>query len=228
MTTTGRAANPPASATQSSDATGLRLYRTLAAQLADGTRDPSTALLETSVAAEFGVSRTPVKEAFIRLEQDGYLERADRGYRLRSVDQQEILDLYEARTVLESGAAAAAASRATDLDLARLEHLVVLHGQTNDPVEAGRLRLLFHESIRDAAHNATLGILLASVITRIRLFDATSTRPQLDVAESLDEHRQVFESIRERDSARARELMLGHLDETRRRRLLALAAAEHR
>src|ERR1700679_989166 len=62
---------------------GSAQYDVLRAQLVSGNLPPGTLLQETGIAAKNGGSRTPVREALVRLEQDGFLRRAPRGYRVR-------------------------------------------------------------------------------------------------------------------------------------------------
>src|SRR5690606_26282547 len=64
-----------------------------------------TPLTESSLAAWCGVSRTPIREALLRLEQDGLIVRTERGPVVRSRSPEEILDIYEVRIALEATAA---------------------------------------------------------------------------------------------------------------------------
>lgn len=72
------------------------------------------------LAAEFGKSRTPVREALHRLEIENLVERVPRGMRVRTSSPEEILDIYEVRIMLEGAAAKAAAERATEFDRTQL------------------------------------------------------------------------------------------------------------
>ncbi|MFD5497133.1 GntR family transcriptional regulator [Streptomyces sp. NPDC127091] len=98
----------------------------------DGQSPPGTVLIPTGLSTQFNVSRTPVREALIRLEQEGLVTRATRGYVVRTRTPQEILEICEARIALESWGPEAGAApppprarpprppRATDLDGARI------------------------------------------------------------------------------------------------------------
>ncbi|MCW5954497.1 MAG: GntR family transcriptional regulator, partial [Propionibacteriaceae bacterium] len=92
-------------------------------------------LLETTLAARYGVSRTPVREALVALQQDGLIERMKDGFRVRTGTPEDVIEIYEARIALESAGAAAAARRRSDLDLARLGALHERAGSVTDTRE---------------------------------------------------------------------------------------------
>lgn len=192
-------------------------YERLRSAIANGSHAPGAVLQETVVSAEFGVSRTPVREALSRLEQDGLVERASRGWRVRTRSPEEILDIYEARIALESAAARAAAERRTSFDLARL---VTAHEQTVQATEAGehddvpRLFAQWHTALRVASHNQTFDELITRICSQLAGFPTPSEGPH-NQALSLAEHKQVTDAVRDRDGERAATAMAQHLTRAR-------------
>jgi len=73
------------------------VYHQLREAIVDGTFSADTPLTETTLAAQFSVSRTPIREALRRLEQDGLVERGPRGMQVRGRSPEEILEIYEVR-----------------------------------------------------------------------------------------------------------------------------------
>jgi DNA-binding GntR family transcriptional regulator len=116
-------------------------------------RYPSDArFLENSVAKEFGVSRTPAREALALLEQDGLIAQEGRGFRFPKVDLAEIMDVYEVRFRLEPFAIRLAVERSTDAQLRTavesMRRELKKHGEDNSYVQANR-------RIRDALFKLT-------------------------------------------------------------------------
>ena len=138
------------------------VYEELRENIVNGRYEAGAPLVETALATEFSVSRTPIREALRRLEQDGLVERGSRGMHVRS-SHEEILEIYEVRITLEVAAARAAAERRTALDLARLEqiHQAMLTASTDDSERLATTNRRFHEIVWSMSHNATLIDLLA-------------------------------------------------------------------
>lgn len=204
------------------DATTLQ-YHLLRKSLIDGVFPPGTVLLETVISASRGVSRTPVREALGRLEQDGFLERTKRGYRVRVATPEDVLEIYEIRIALEAAAAASAAHQRTELDLARLRHLNSGLGDIDDPAEVAKSNSLFHEALWHSSHNRALANLLDRTVAQIRLIDRAPMASRENLSETRDEHDQIVLAIESRDSEAARAAVTGHLGRTRDVRLAALA-----
>ena len=96
------------------------VYEAIREAILSGRFPPEHMLGENALATEFGVSRTPVREALHRLEIEQLVERVPRGVRVRASSPEEILDIYEVRITLEAAAAKQAALRSTELDRMRL------------------------------------------------------------------------------------------------------------
>ncbi|MGW0876140.1 GntR family transcriptional regulator [Streptomyces sp. NPDC002740] len=202
---------------------GLGMYRQVRQDLIDGTIDPGSLLLETALGSRYGVSRTPVREALNRLEQDGLLERVPRGYRVPAITAEDILELYEARIALESAAAAAAALRRTDLDLARITHHHDSLSAASETEEAADANAGFHQALWLAGHNSIVSGLLDRLIIQMRLFDRAPTVAPANRDLTHEEHARIIAAIREHDADKARAEVVAHLGRNRDVRLAALA-----
>ncbi len=203
-------------------ATG-RAYELLRGDVLAGVFEPGALLLETALAARYGISRTPVREALVRLEQDGLLERAARGYRVCSGTAQDVLDIYEARVALESEAAAGAATRCTDLDLARLLHIHEVTGRLADPAEIRKLNGEWHVALWQASRNRTIFTLLTRLTAQLRIYDRSPHETTEDLSKTRQEHTQVLAAITARDPDAARAHLTRHLVRSRELRLAQFA-----
>lgn len=179
-------------------------------------------LVEGRLTELYGVSRTPVREALNRLEQEGLIVRSLRGYRIQSGTPEDVIDIYDVRIALEQAAAETAAMRRTDLQLAELTQLQREAEQAEDPALARRLHARWHELLWAASENSTLIDLLHGLVVRLRIFDQDAMHRQ-DVHESMLEHAAVLEGLRARDADAAREAIAAHLRRTKRERLETFA-----
>lgn len=206
------------------------LHRRLRSMILARRFPPGAGLLETSLSRLLGVSRTPVREALARLDQEGLIHKAARGYRVRDRTPEEILEVFDVRTTLESSAAALAATRASDLELARLEellestqHVIDLAAETEAGVELDRLyaRVLelnadWHTALRAASHNGTLNRLIAELMDVQRIYN-----PQMPV-HSIEEirigqehHRRLLRALSDHDADTASGIAAEHLGRVR-------------
>jgi DNA-binding GntR family transcriptional regulator len=204
------------------------VYQQLREAILDGTFAGDTPLTELSLAAKYKVSRTPVREALRRLEQDALVERGPRGMQVRARSPEEILEIYEVRTTLEAAAARAAAERRTDLDLLRMEqvHASMIAASKDDPDRLATANRRFHEAIWATSHNATLVDLLMRLNSHLsRYRETTLTYPhRLDAV--LKEHEQLLEAIRTGDRESAGRIAEEHMIAARNVRLQMYAEAE--
>ncbi|WP_028926539.1 GntR family transcriptional regulator [Pseudonocardia acaciae] len=195
------------------------VYPRLRDDVVFGDLAPGTVLVESTLAARYGTSRTPVREALRRLEQDGLVERAHRGLRVRAPGAEEILEVYEVRVALEGLAADAAARRRTEADLTAIraaERRVRDAGGTDPRVMVAANRD-FHRVVWAAGHNTTLVEVLERVHLHLLRYQHTTLSVPGRWESSLDEHAELVEAIAARDPARAR--TIGELHMTRAREI---------
>ncbi len=117
-----------------------QVYDRLKENILRGEYPADAKFLENGVAREFGVSRTPAREALALLQQEGVLVQEGRGFRFIKASIAEISDLFEVRMRLEPFAARRAVERSTAVQLREvaraITHELDLHGQSDDYVLA--------------------------------------------------------------------------------------------
>jgi DNA-binding GntR family transcriptional regulator len=112
---------PPASAVEKEARGGASAYLKLREAIVDGRFQPNERLVEADLARTFGVGRTAVRAALVRLDQEGLVERQpNRGARVRLVSDREALEIEEVRVALEQMLARHAATRITGADVENL------------------------------------------------------------------------------------------------------------
>lgn len=203
------------------------VYGALRDEIVSGAIQPGSPLREIALASRFGVSRTPVREALRRLEQDRLLVPGARGMEVRAIDPHEVVQIYDLRILLEAEAAGQAARDHRTADLLRLEGLLTRDRTLTDPDDATRIRtnLEFHAAIWQATHNPVLVDLLQRLTTHLvhAPHSTLSVGDRWEVA--LDEHARIVDAIRARDESTARTLASGHMSTAREIRLTLLREA---
>jgi DNA-binding GntR family transcriptional regulator len=157
-------------------------------------------LSETQIAEEIGVSRTPVRDALIRLERDGFLTRKPyKGMVVRKFTREEAREAYEVRGALEGMAAYLAAKRITDGQMEELETIlehsrIALGGQ--DFSKLAIYNNLFHEKVVEISSND----MLHKILNNLRGFISISGIYALEIpnrfVETLEEHQNILNTIK--------------------------------
>ena len=182
---------------------------------------PGSTLTERALESRLETSRTTVRAALARLENEGLVNRDGRGYQVAPLDLLEIKRACDWREVIETAAARATIDRATDAELEQLaQQLGTL--ATTEPLETQmRDATDFHINLARLAANPFMIRALEDVLTRLaraRWFEAASTG--FDRANR--EHRQILAAIQARDADAAEREIKAHLARSRDRLLNAL------
>lgn len=186
--------------------------------IVDGELEAGTALPERMLCETFGVSRTPLREAFKILASEGLIElRSHRTPVVTSINRAEIANIFDIMVALDGVAGAQAASLATDNDIARLnmmhDQLVKLHRQASR-MAYFRLNQEIHVEITRLAGNPVLlniWTTLHANIFRARAVANYSTRRW---KESVKEHEEFMTFLRARDAARFAAALSAHTRKT--------------
>jgi DNA-binding GntR family transcriptional regulator len=192
-------------------------YETVRDGILDGTFPGGSQLVELTIAERCGVSRTPVREAFTRLEQEGLAERGSRGLVVRVRSPEEILDIYETRIALEATAARLAAERHTEIDRVRLERALAIYERTDvgKPKQLATANDQFHQTVWQASRNESLTRLLNVLRMQLARYPETTLAFPGRGYESKGEHRMIFEAIVAGDDEKAAALAEQHFRRAR-------------
>jgi DNA-binding GntR family transcriptional regulator len=199
-------------------------YGRIRRAIVEGRYAPGTRLVEQTVSEELSLSRTPVREAFRRLEVEGLvLFRRNRGAVVRSAGADEIRDLYELRARLESYAAELAAERGTARDVdavgaaARefdraVEDIPVNRPPSSEAVWAvHEANGVFHGAIVVAARHARLHQLLMRAVDVPLVLQAFHRFEPSEMARSAMFHHMIARAVCSGEGARAGRLMAEHV-----------------
>ncbi len=190
------------------------LHRRLEADIAKGLLEPGARLDEQEVASRFGVSRTPVREAFRLLAADDLVElRGRQGAAVRSIGVHTLIEMFQVMGELEGLCARLAARRAT---AAQCQRLQAIHARLAAAHDAGAdafydINVEFHEAIYEASCNAFLADQTRRLRNRVAAYRRRVTRMPSRVEDTLREHAAVMEAILAHDPEAAHQAMRAHL-----------------
>lgn len=212
----GRASEKKPDISQGRDA-----YERMVAEIQAGALRPNDRLTETDLAARFGISRTPVREAIRRLETEGLVIHLARvGATVRALDYAEVTELYEMRAVLEGTAARLSARAASDIELAELDAInTEMSRAGSDVTRLYDLNRQFHAALLDAAKNRFLVKAVEAVQKTLLILGPSTMEEGSRTAEALAEHQEVLEALCARDGVRAEAAMRRHIEAAHRVRL---------
>ncbi|MBX5436423.1 MAG: GntR family transcriptional regulator [Alicyclobacillaceae bacterium] len=192
-----------------------RIRQLIRQRILDGTYKAGQRLLETDLAKEFRVSRTPIRDALRRLDGEGLVEIIPRkGVVVTGMSPDEVLDMFELRMVLETLAVRRACQRITpDMVRTLQEILDQMDRARRDNLEdeLSNLHIQFHQMIHQAAGSPRLYDMLSSLTDAIRRFSKNTYRVSGRDQQAMLEHRQILKAIVDKDEERAAELTRQHI-----------------
>ncbi len=194
------------------------VYEWVRDRIIDGTLPTGSRLRERELAEELQVSRIPVREAFPRLESEGYIKSLHRrGVIVAPMDKADIVELFDVRRSLEVLAAQLAATRCRDGHTAdrlllRLEEAeVAIAGGDRDEIAEATVGI--HVEIVELSGNSLLQGLMSPVLGRVqRLFHLITERDERDLHH---EHHDLCSAIVNGEVERATALALAHVEHSR-------------
>jgi DNA-binding GntR family transcriptional regulator len=183
--------------------------------------EPGLTVSESTLMKRFGWGRTPLREAFQRLSEQGLLQIIPQhGAVVTPLNLFDFVEVMDAMSLVIGSAASLACKRLTEDELNQLDELVT-QGET--AVLAGdfeRLSVLdyeFHSVLAQATGNRYLSDYLRRLHQIARRFNFAAWNRQRNATSSLDEHRQLAAIFRARDAAAVKAAMLQHIEGARQR-----------
>ena len=202
-------------ALRKSDTLASLIMRKLEARILKGEIKAGERLNEVTLAAEFGVSRGPIREAARLLERNNLVEVVvNRGSFVRRIDEEQLLELYDLRGALTWLACGEAAANRDPDSVAKLQTLT---GEMERAAEAENaadyyeLNLEFHETLMTMASNERLAIAYDALVKEAHLFRQQSLTQRTEMDASNAEHRAIVTAIEAGDVDRARAAGFDHV-----------------
>ncbi len=176
---------------------------------------------ETQIAAELRVSRTPIREAFKQLENEGLIDYIpNRGCFAKGFTQQDVDDIYAVREALERLAVERAVERITDAELRDLEEewdLMEFYAKKKDAQKVLELNSTFHDRIYASTRSRFMAQVLRSYKSYINKTRKSVFYDETYLMAILKEHREILEAIKSRDKERAVRAVSEHLESSQDR-----------
>jgi len=176
---------------------------------------------ERQLAQDFGISRTPVREAMAQLEREGFVRSVPRrGVYVVRKTKEEVIEMITAWAALESMAARLITERASDADIAGLRRMFAtfeddkLHAKLD---EYSEVNINFHQTIIELSGNQVLIRLAENLFTHMRMIRRETIGEEDRVDRSIRDHMNIIQALEARDTERAEDLVRQH----------ALGLAEH-
>lgn len=195
------------------------VFHLLRKQILSGELHYGERLIETEIAQKLKVSRTPIREAFRKLENEGLVEYSPgRGVKVSKVSPEDYLEFYAIRGVLEGLAARLAAGRIGPSQLQRLKELFA-EMETAYKRSEFRSIVKLHTQFNELIYRAASSPQLYDIVTRFHEYTERSQLQSLNIPERFKEiqkeHKRIIEALEEGDSTKAEEAVRYHVEQAR-------------
>lgn len=187
-----------------------KIVETIRSAIVNGQLLAGTRIAEPDLAGRFGISRTPIREAFRQLETEGFITVVPRkGAVVASLSEKDVSDFYDLKMVLEGYAARCAVEAITEKDLAKMESV---NRQMEAAVEKKDLRRIFalhnefHDIFLRACGNEKLRTLVQNMVMQFQRFRLLLSMPGR-IEELIKQHWEIIAAFRRRDADLAESLV---------------------
>jgi DNA-binding GntR family transcriptional regulator len=193
------------------------VYAQLKHDVSDFKLVPGDRFTETDISERLGVSRTPVRQALFRLQQEGFVEVLFRsGWRVLPFDFDQFEELYDLRQLLETTAAhrlceGAVKINSSDLDALADIWLVSADDRSQDAKQVAQWDEAFHCTLVAAAGNAEMARVHRDVTDRIRVIRRLDFTKQPRIDATYDEHSKMLQAIQQKRGDQAALLLRAHI-----------------
>ena len=171
-------------------------------------------LTELKLVEQLGVSRTPIREALRRLEQERLIEDAGKGSKVLGITEDDLLDIMNIRERIEGLAAYYAAINITEEGKAALSHIVDLqefYFNKNDPDHLRKVDDEFHDAICRLSGRTVITDTLIPLHRKTRRFRRIAMEDRERTTKTTQEHRAIYEAVVSGDALLAKQLTKAHI-----------------
>lgn len=189
---------------------------------------PGERLSERGLESFLGASRTPIRAALMRLENEGLTRRIGRGWQVTPIDLTEIRAIMEYREAIEIAAVALAVERAAPDELTALRAFAHATDDHDDQETGMRNGEDFHVTLARASRNVFFADAMANALTRLSRTRWLEVRTAASRTQARTEHLAIVDAIAARDTAAAQQLVVAHCHGTRDRLVTYLSEERRR
>ena len=192
-----------------------QVFERLENDILSGVYPRGTVFTEQDICDDFGVSRTPVREAFARLEQEHIITASSKGLVVVGITAEDAIIIYTIRQKLEGLAAAECCRKATDEQVKELNDLVDLqtyYAERGDSEKVKQIDSEFHEKIYAYTGSSVYVDTLVPLHRKIQKYRKQSVEKESSAMTSCAEHRKISDAIASRDPEEDEKAMNIHID----------------
>jgi len=198
----------------------LKAYHQLKRRIIDLRFRPGEILMVQSLANEQGISRTPVREALVRLQQEGFVEEAEgKKFKVSEITLKSILELHEIRELMEGHAVKRVAKNRTGAQVDELRELTKRMEQAlgvRDPDLFFEADLEFHAKLIRFCGNRALQDLAVQLTEKIQRVRFLTLYVHRRLEETIDEHSKILDGIEAQDPRSAQKALNTHLQNVKK------------
>ena len=190
-----------------------QVFERLETEILSGKYARGEVLTEMRLCQELGVSRTPVREAVRRLQQEHILKESSRGLVVLGITPEDLADIMEMRLRLEGFAAARAAERITEEQLQQLKETLDLQEFYLTKKDSGHIKQMdskFHELVYRFSGSMMIYDTLSPLHKKVQRYRQKSVENNSRAEQSVQEHYEIYKAIAARDPEKAEEAILRH------------------
>jgi len=187
-------------------------------QILTGTIDPGTRMMEVELAKKMGVSRTPIREAFRRLEQESLIRDIGKGYQVLGITRDNLIDIMDIRIALEPMVSFYAAKNITPQGIQELKDVLDLqefYTAKNDAEHLREMDEVFHDVICKISDRSVITETLLPLHRKTRLYRRISIENDIRRTNIMEEHKKIFAAISASDCELAAKLTAEHVKQAK-------------
>ncbi len=195
-----------------------QVYEALLHDILSGKYKKGELITESGLSKELGVSRTPIREAILRLSQERLLKDRQMGSEVIGISKEDVEDMLNVKRLLEPEIAEGLAENLTDEGMEKLGEIVdqqEYYSQKNDYEKVMILDTEFHTVLYGESGSNVYSQILEQTHKKLLRVRLSSLRNEKRINESTGEHRELFDILKTKDAGKIRRQLMKHLENSR-------------
>ena len=195
-----------------------QVFERLESEILSGKYQRGEILTEMKLVSDLGVSRTPIREALRRLEQEHIIDVTGKGILILGVTQKDLEDIFNIRIRIEGMASSEAAKRITPEQLEELRETLELQEFYVTKKDADRIKVMdskFHQLVYQFSGSAVYYDTLIPLHKKVQKYRKASVQNESRATQSAKEHRAIFEAIEAHNAELAESYTIAHIQNAR-------------